>query len=133
MNMREMTKEYRLSHWAERMAERQASGLSITAYCLREGMHENRYYYWQRKLREVAVREMAGKEGQEIAGVEEKVPAAIQRGTIPTGWAQAVTMSKNAEDEGEISIEIGKSRIKVSERTNTGLLEKVCKVLVSLC
>ena len=66
MNMREMTKEYRLSHWAERMAERQASGLSITAYCLREGMHEKRYYYWQRKLREVAVREMAGKEGQEI-------------------------------------------------------------------
>jgi len=58
MNTRAMAEEYRLTHWAQIMQERQQSGLSIKSYCERAGFHENVYYYWQRKLREVAGREL---------------------------------------------------------------------------
>ena len=62
MNTREIAKEYRLSHWAGKMRERQESGLSIRSFCEQEGLHENVYYYWQRKLREAAVSHMEKKQ-----------------------------------------------------------------------
>jgi transposase-like protein len=52
MNTKEITKEYRLRHWAGIMRERKESGLSVKAFCEDAGFHENIYYYWQRKLRE---------------------------------------------------------------------------------
>ena len=36
------------------MRERVESGQSVRAYCENAGIHENVYYYWQRKLREAA-------------------------------------------------------------------------------
>ena len=52
-NTREITKEYRLSHWAGIMRERSQSGLSVKAFCRRIGICGNTYFYWQRKLRDV--------------------------------------------------------------------------------
>jgi hypothetical protein len=54
MNTNAIAKELRLSHWAGIMRERTESGLSIKAFCENAGFHENIYFYWQRKLREVA-------------------------------------------------------------------------------
>jgi len=53
-NTREIAEQYRLSHWAEVMSRRQASGQSIKGFCRTEEIHQNVYYYWQRKLREAA-------------------------------------------------------------------------------
>lgn len=52
MNTREIAKEYRLSHWAQIVKEREESGLSIESFCKNAGIHANSYFYWQRKLRE---------------------------------------------------------------------------------
>ena len=65
INTREIAEEYRLSHWTGIMSEQQASGLSKKAYCASIGIHENIFYYWQRKLREVACTELT--KSQEIA------------------------------------------------------------------
>jgi len=65
MNTREIAAEYRLSHWAGKMRERQESGLSIRSFCEQEGLHENVYYYWQRKLREAAISHMEKKQASE--------------------------------------------------------------------
>ena len=73
MNTREIAEEYRLSHWSEKMRERQELGLSIKAYCEQQGFHENIYYYWQRKLRKTACTEVAVK-GQ-------------RGGLVANGWA----------------------------------------------
>ena len=59
MNTREIAVEYRLAHWAGIMRERKKSGLSIRAFCENVGIHENSYYYWQKKLREAACSEIA--------------------------------------------------------------------------
>lgn len=58
MNTRHMAAEYRMSQWTKIMLDRKESGLSVTAYCEGKGIHENTYYYWQKKLRAVANEEM---------------------------------------------------------------------------
>ena len=54
MNTRALASEVRMSHWSEVIEERNASGLSVREYCKKSGIRENAYFYWQRKLREVA-------------------------------------------------------------------------------
>lgn len=58
MHTREIALEYRLSHWSRVMRERRESGLSIKAFYEASGFHPNIYYYWQRKLREAACRQV---------------------------------------------------------------------------
>lgn len=58
MHTKEMASEYRLARWSLVMRERRESGLSVRAFCREAGIHENVYYYWQRKLREAACGQM---------------------------------------------------------------------------
>lgn len=46
--MRETGREY----WAQLIAEREACGESVRAFCGRHGVKENSFYRWQRRLRE---------------------------------------------------------------------------------
>ena len=96
-NTREIAEEYRLSHWAGIMRERAGSGLSIKAYCEREGMPPNRYFYWQRKLREAAVNELSSPEASAL-------PA-------PVGWTQVEETKPPKAEGSEVVVEIGSSRI----------------------
>jgi len=54
MNSRELTAEYRMTHWAQLLQERTTSGLSVQDFCLDKGITRNTYFYWQKKLREAA-------------------------------------------------------------------------------
>ena len=64
MNTRGVAAEYRLAHWAGIMREREESGLSIKAFSERSGFHEGKYFYWQKKLRELACEELAKTQGK---------------------------------------------------------------------
>jgi len=75
MNTNDIAAEYRLAHWAGIMREREESGLSIKQYCKNAGYHENRYFYWQKKLREAACEELANVQGNAT-------------GLIPVGFAE---------------------------------------------
>ncbi len=46
--MRETSNEY----WAQLIAEREACGESVRAFCSRHSVKENSFYRWQRRLRE---------------------------------------------------------------------------------
>ena len=61
MDTRGIAAEYRLTHWAGIVKERMESGLSVKAFCEKAGIHENTYYYWQKKLREMACGELRGR------------------------------------------------------------------------
>jgi len=60
----EIAKEFRLTHWAGIVREREESGVSIRAFCENSGFPENRYFYWQKKLRKAACEEMAKAQGE---------------------------------------------------------------------
>lgn len=63
MNTRIISAEYRLTHWARVVQDRNNSGYSIRKYCENAGIHENTYYYWLKKLREAACEELTKNEG----------------------------------------------------------------------
>ena len=59
INTSEIAKGYRLSHWAQIMQERVASGLNIKEFCKHIGICGNTYFYWQRRLRAAACEHLA--------------------------------------------------------------------------
>lgn len=97
MNTRETAAEYRMSHWAQIMQERAASGRSIRAYCKGAGIHENVYYYWQRKMREAACEELT-------------VPGFAEVGLATTATLPALA---GAEHPSGLRIEVGDIQIAV--------------------
>ena len=42
------------------MNERRESGLSVKAFCKDAGIHENTYFYWQKRLREATCGDLPG-------------------------------------------------------------------------
>lgn len=82
MNTREIAVEYRLAHWAQIMQDRAQSGMSIRAYCKSAGIHENVYYYWQRKLREAACEQL------NVPGFAEVRMATTGPSPMPMGMAR---------------------------------------------
>ena len=124
INTREIATEYRLSHWSGIMQEQNASGMSVKAYCESIGLHQNVYYYWQRKLREAACTELLPAETNKNEATK-----------VPNGWALCGTaiQSSPATKRSEITIEIGKSRVTANTDADLEILGNVCRMLMSLC
>lgn len=127
MNTREKAEEYRLSHWAGIIRERKASGKSIRAYCRQSGIHENVYYYWQRKLRETACEGLA-------IGERPQTPA-------PAGWALCTLESRLPviAEQGEpappkqLTAEVNGVRITVNSGYPVEQLAELLRELVKSC
>ena len=135
MNTREIAEEYRLSHWAVIMRERAESGQSIRAFCASRSICYNVYFYWQRKLRAAACQEQAI-----TAELTDEHEHKSGKAIVPRGWtvceAAETTSgadSKSVVKEAPVTIEIGKGRIMVDTDTDSALLEKICRMLSSLC
>ena len=126
MNTREIAGEYRLSHWAGIMRERKESGQSIRAYCRQTGMHENVYYYWQKKLREATCEELTTARCPED-----------QRGLRVSGFAEVRLAEANAarslEEAGELRIEISGIRIAAGSGYPPEALARMLRELMRPC
>jgi len=122
MNTRQIASEYRLAHWAQVLQERVANSETIDEFCQSRGVSRNTYFYWQRKLRETAAKQIA----KEVTGATQAL--------APSGWARVSAADEpQGSRESSLPIEIGSCRIMVNGNTNPELLAKVCRVLVSLC
>ncbi len=121
MNTKDVTAEYRLAHWTQVIQERVEKGLSIREYCENVGIHENTYFYWQRKLREAAC------SGVQVAAA--LVPG--EKSLAPNGWASLCVSYKPSQPQG-LTVEVGGCRITVLPDTDLGLLTKVCQALITL-
>lgn len=117
MNTREIAVEYRLAHWADVMRDRAGRGVSVRAYCEESGIHENTYFYWQRKLREAA-----------CTGIQKAV---AEKSLLPNGWTALSVKEDPVQTQG-LTVEVGGCRIAVSADTDPELLAKVCRALKAL-
>jgi len=120
MDMGQLTHEVRLRHWAEQVHNRVVSGLSIRQWCRQQGIAEKTYYYWQRKLRAAAAKQLS----QQTDGTRQAL--------APVGWTAIETVETKA-NTAALPVEIGSCRVLVNENTDMGLLVKVCKSLAALC
>jgi len=118
MNTREMATEYRLASWAQAMQERVANKETIKEFCLRRGVSRHSYFYWQRRLREAAAKQLEQKASQAL---------------VPSGWTAIETAETKVNEAAALPIEIGSCRVLVDSGTDMELLTKVCERLASLC
>lgn len=118
MGAREQTREIRLRQWAEVLQAKQNSGQTVRAFCEENGINEKRYFYWQRKLRDAACRELS---------VNESKPSAL-----PSGWMICETADAKIAAT-TLTIDIGGCQIQVDDSVDTELLKRVCAALKSLC
>ena len=123
MNTREIATEYRLSYWTNVISERKESGLNVIAYCKTIGIHPNTYFYWQKRVREAVC--------TEILQLPMNQPNSIKK-PIPAGWA-VCEPAKPEEQNKTIYIEIGKSRVTITDKIDRELLTEVCRVLTEIC
>ena len=123
MNTREIATEYRLSYWTNVIRERKESGLNVKAYCKTIGIHSNTYFYWQKRVREAVC--------TEILQLPTAQPGIIKK-PIPAGWAVCEPVKPEAQNK-TIYIEIGKSRIAITDKVDRELLTEVCRVLTEIC
>ncbi len=117
MDTQELAKEYRLSKWAQIIQARKESGKSVKNFCEDTGISKNTYFYWQRKLREAACKDLMGAdESKEL---------------VPDGWVRLEPVKLQNADEG-ISIEINGCHVIVKSNTDLQLLKNICVMLRSL-
>ena len=119
MNTRNIAADYRLAHWAEVMRERADRKLSIRAYCEEAGIHENTYFYWQRRLREAA-----------CSGIE-TADMPNGKSLVPKGWMALGAKEEPHQAQG-LTVEVSGCRIRVQADTDPVLLAKVCRALKAL-
>ena len=55
-----VNQQQKLGEWAERVSACRNSGLSVRAWCQENGVSEQTYYRWQRRLYELAQEEREG-------------------------------------------------------------------------
>ena len=115
MDTRLMANQYKLQHWATLIQECRASGVMIKDWCEQNNINKDRFYYWQRKVREAACQ----------AVTETTIPA--QRfAEVPS-----VISDTTAVDtvRAELTIRVGGAAISVSNTTDLSLLKAVIEVL----
>jgi len=117
MNTQEIAKEYRLSQWTQIIKACKESGKSVKDFCEDNGINRNAYFYWQRKLREAACKE--------LAKIDETP------GPTPDGWIKLNPAKPQYADES-ILIEINGCHITVKGNTDLKLLKDICSMLRSL-
>jgi transposase-like protein len=103
------------------MNARKESGLSIKAFCEDAGIHDNTYYYWQRRLRLAASGALHG---------TDLVPSGFAEVTLSN---QPVTFSPAASTHNQVSIESSGIRITAGSEYPADKLAVVLREVVRTC
>ena len=103
---RAMTAEYRLRQWSEVLTKQKESGLNIKLYYEEIGIKEYQYYYWQRRLREAANKEVT----KEQSGVTGLMAA---RSGSPVVWASVDMTTIKAPSSSSATVCSTGSNIKI--------------------
>ena len=131
MNTRAIAAEYRLQQWAGIMQDCKESGLSIKAYCENAGIHQNTYFYWQKKLREAACEELIKIESNN----SNLVPQASNDGS-PVVWGgidTSIRESNSLPQEGCIRISREGWTVIVESGTDAEFLTETLKAVSRAC
>ena len=118
MNAREATRQYRLSQWLAIIKECRGSGMSVRSWCKQNDVDEKQFYYWQRKIREIA---------------SESLPVMTQNSKfvqLPVSTVAApVTKESPTDFTPSMVIRVGKAVVELADHIQPELLASVLKVL----
>ena len=64
MEVKGLTREYRMRQWAGFISGRNGIGKTVRVWCEEQGVNEKSYYYWQQKIREALGERLTSEEGK---------------------------------------------------------------------
>lgn len=67
MNAYEMKQQVSMQKWQQIILDQKATGMSVDAYCEKESLSRNSFYYWQRKIRDAACTALEASDTNEVA------------------------------------------------------------------
>ena len=129
-SVNQVKRQESLKKWLEIIKDQRASGLSALAYCKREGIASNTFYYWQNQIQKLLIQQH---EQQEKAKALPAVKPASKKPVANTKKAdvQFAPLSSASSTKAPISLELrcGPVRLTVTEATSSELLKRTLCVL----
>lgn len=120
-----------MAQWAGIMRERKESGLSIREFCKNAGFHENRYFYWQKRLREAACEKLAKIENNEER-IAQPVFAKLDLPAPAQPISKPLALTSQAS-QGHISIEVPGARITACHEYPVENLKDLLRAVMQPC
>ena len=119
MDIRKMTRDFRLSQWAEVIRAKNESGKTVSAYCEAAGISSKKLYYYQKLLREQACDEMSN-HNQTIN--ELTAPVFTRIGTYPGRQAYNVP----------VTVRIGNHAVEIQNGADNELINRILHIVTQL-
>ena len=116
MSVSNVTREYRLSQWFPIVKACHESGLSVKEWCKQNNIIDHQFYYWQRKLREVASEAIPVDEGNHSRFVQ-----------LSSTTCTATVSSESFKTS--MIVHVGSASIELSDHVQPEMLAQVLKVL----
>nr|WP_317430102.1 hypothetical protein [uncultured Mitsuokella sp.] len=135
--VRQAKHEHAMEHWKKVILTQKASGLTCRAFCKREHIRPNRFYYWQHEIqRELLIKK---EKQQERISAPAKLEGALSqeseedKKTVPAKSVQFVPLKPAKPVKKKVAhhleIQCGPAKIVVSEDTPPDLLRQTLCVL----
>lgn len=114
---REATRQFRIQQWTQIIHDCAQSGMTIKAYCEKNNLSRDAYFYWARIIKEKAITELTVADQHFV-----ELPAGQTTGILST-------YSEPVPESSELRLTIGQIQITVTERTSTALLSRTLEVV----
>ena len=115
MDTKLVANQYKLQQWAAVIQDCRSSEMMIKDWCEQNNITRDRYYYWQRKVREAACESLTKQDPDSQSFAE--IPTVLTRATITDPF------------HAELTILVADSVISVNRSTDPLLLKTVIEVL----
>lgn len=121
-----MTHAKRRRLWQARLAEYEASELTVNEWCLQNGFRVDQLRYWQRKASKTG---FIDGQNQSWACVELVNDGCVDAASV----AVMSTDKKQATGEPGVTVRVGAAMIEVRSGFDSALLSEVLRVVVTTC
>lgn len=116
--------QHLIQKWKKIILAQRASGLSARAFCQREEISKDQFYYWQKQIRRELIMQ---KEQQEAAALPAPVEPAVSSPQNAIQFAQLKLTEKSTDHH--LEIQCGPAKILVSENTPPKLLRQTLSIM----
>lgn len=103
-----MTQEEKRKEWQQRITEWEASGKSVRAFCVENGLRESQMHYWRKRLRG----------SQTDSNVR---------------WISVELDGSFGENSDRLNIRVGRAIVEVQPGFNKALFSDIVRTLMELC